>query len=275
MAMDWIYRELRPAHLVDHVDFLWCYDGPTSHRHKRIFPNGKVELLVNMGEPYRVVEGQGIEVLRAGCLSGMQSGPMVLEQPARQNVLGVRLRPAGAYALLAAPMREISGLVVDLDDAFGRAARELVEECQAASSVDERFRIATDWISRRLAQTRAVRPEIAWSVACIERTRGRVSIAALRKQTGFSKARLATLFRDEIGLTPKRYARTVRFRHVLRMLQDGRASLADVALEAAYYDQPHMTAEFRALGGVTPRAFLAARHSVGDGSTATDGPAAS
>ena len=129
--------------------------------------------------------------------------------------------------------------------------------------------------SRRLAQARAARPEIAWSVACIERTRGRVSIAALRKQTGFSKVRLATLFRDEVGLTPKRYARTVRLRHVLRMLQDGRASLADVALGAAYYDQPHMTAEFRALGDVTPRAFLAARHSVGDGSTATDGPAAS
>jgi AraC-like DNA-binding protein len=223
-----------------------------------------------MGEPYRVVEGQGIEVLRAGCLSGMQSGPMVLEQPARQNVLGVRLRPAGAYALLAAPMREISGLVFDLDDAFDRPARELVEGCQAASGVDERFRVVTDWISRRLAQARAARLEIAWSVACIERTRGRVSIAALRKQTGFSKARLATLFRDEVGLTPKRYARTVRFRHVLRTLQDGRASLADVALDAAYCDQPHMTAEFRALGGITPREFLAARHPVGDGTTAAD-----
>jgi hypothetical protein len=27
--MNWNYRELRPAHLVDHVDFLWCYEGPT------------------------------------------------------------------------------------------------------------------------------------------------------------------------------------------------------------------------------------------------------
>jgi AraC-like DNA-binding protein len=270
MAMKWIYRELRPAHLVDHVDFLWYYKGPTPHRRKRIFPNGRVELLVNMGEPYRVVEGQGIETLRASCLSGMQSGPMVLEQPARQNVLGVRLRAAGAYALLAAPMREISGLVVDLDDAFGRPARDLVEGCQAASGVDERFRVVTDWISRRIAQARAARPEIAWSVACIERTRGGVSIAALRKQTGFSKARLATLFRDEVGLTPKLYARTVRFRHVLRMLQDGGGSLADVALDAAYCDQPHMTAEFGALGGITPREFLAARHPVGDGTTAAD-----
>ena len=114
----WTYAESRPPQLADYVDFLWHFEGPTEHRRKRILPNGKVELLVNLGEPYRTVEGRGLEFLREGCVSGMQSGPMVLEQPARQNVLGARLRPAGAYALLAAPVRETSGLVVGLDEVF-------------------------------------------------------------------------------------------------------------------------------------------------------------
>lgn len=34
-------------------------------------------------------------------------------------------------------------------------------------------------------------------------------------------------------------------------------SLARVAHQTGYYDQPHMNAEFRALAGVTPREFLA------------------
>ena len=91
-----------------------------------------------------------------------------------------------------------------------------------------------------------------------------------RRSTGFSKTRLASGFRDQIGLAPKLYARVVRFRHLLRMLQDGQAPLADVALSATYYDQPHMSAEFRVLGGITPREFLAGRHPVGDGSSAAD-----
>jgi AraC-like DNA-binding protein len=266
----WTYREHRIASLSRYLDFLWYFEGPTAHPRKRIFPNGKVELLVNMGEPYRVVEGRGSEWLSTGCLSGLQSGPMVIEQPVRQRVLGVRLRPAGAYAILEAPMGEISGLVVDLEDLFGGAARELVHRCRDAATVDECFAVASGWIAGRIGRARETTPEITWSARCIERTDGGVPIGALRRETGFSKARLASAFRQEVGLAPKLYARVVRFRRVLKMLQEGEVRLADVALEAAYYDQPHMSAEFRELGGITPREFLAARHPIGDGSTAVD-----
>ena len=113
-------------------------------------------------------------------------------------------------------------------------------------------------------------PEGAWSAARIDRTHGDVAIGALRRETGFSPARLAALFREEIGLPPKLYARVVRFRRVLKILQDGRAPLADVALDAAFYVQPDMTAEFRELSGITPGEFLLARHPVGDGTTVAD-----
>jgi AraC-like DNA-binding protein len=90
-----------------------------------------------------------------------------------------------------------------------------------------------------------------------------------------SKARLAGRFREQVGLTPKLYARVVRFHQTLGILQSGGPGrLTDVALDGQFYDQPHMNAEFRALGGLTPREFLAARHPVGDGSTANDGPPA-
>src|SRR5262249_50599990 len=146
----------------------WYFEGPTAHRRKRVFPTGKVELLVNMGEPYHTLEGGGLEVVRDACLSGMQAGPLVLAQPARPSVLGVRLRPAGAFALLSAPLRETTGLIVDLDALFGRATRELVERCRDAASIGERFRIVADWLLRRIALARAATPAVAWSAARIE-----------------------------------------------------------------------------------------------------------
>ena len=98
----WSYSAWRPPQLQGLIDHLWAYDGPSSHRRKRVFPNGRVELIFNFGDPYRLVEGAGAEVCRNTWISGPQVGPMLLEQPAYQDIIGVRLRPAGAYALVAA-----------------------------------------------------------------------------------------------------------------------------------------------------------------------------
>jgi AraC-like DNA-binding protein len=264
-AGDWLYAECRPAALSGLVDLLWSFEGPSGSRRKRVFPNGRLELLVNLGEPYAV---DGVPVLFGGGLCGLQSSSLVLEQPARQRILGLRLRPAGAYALLPAPQWEMSGRFVGLDEAFGPAGAELAERCHEARTAEERFAAATGWALRRLA--RAAEPDraVGWCASQIEQSGGLASIAALRQRVGFSAPRLLAAFRDQVGLTPKLYARTVRFSRVLRLLQEGRASLADAALAAGYYDQAHMNAEFRELGGITPRSFVAARHAVGDGSTA-------
>jgi AraC-like DNA-binding protein len=272
----WSHSAWRPPHLGGLIDHVWSYDGPSTHRRKRVFPNGRVELLLNFGEPYRLVEGGDAELRSSAWIGGPQAGPMVVEQPVLQHVLGVRLRPAGARAIVARPMREVTGLSVDLADLVGPAAAEVVERCHAASSGAERFRIVVDWIRQCFLRTAQRTDEaVAWAVAQLDATGGTVPIAALRERVGLSKARLVEVFRDQVGLAPKLYGRVVRFHQTLGLLQDAAAvRLTDVAIDARFCDQPHMNAEFRALGGLTPREFLALRHPVGDGSTAADGPAA-
>jgi AraC-like DNA-binding protein len=229
-----------------------------------------VEMLVNFGEPYRTISGAGPELLKKAWLAGLQSGPMVSEQPPRQDVMGVRLCPAGAHALMDRPMREISELIVDLEDLVGGAADELAERCYDAASIEERLRRAADWVAERLMKSRVIDPAVAWAAGRIEQSGGAVSIAELRRQTGLSKTRLAEAFRDQIGLAPKLYARVVRFRRAAELLQKGASPLIEVALAAGYYDQPHMNAEFRELSGLSPREFLAARYLTGDGNTVSD-----
>jgi AraC-like DNA-binding protein len=266
----WTYSEWRPPQLAGLVEVIWHFKGPTSSARKRILPNGMVEMLINFGEPYRTISGAGPELLKKSWLAGLQSGPMVSGQPPRQDVMGVRLCPAGAYALLNGPMREISELTVDLEDLVGRTADELEGRCYGAASIEERLRRAADWVAQRVTKSRGVDPAVAWAAGRIERSGGSVSIAELRRQTGLSKTRLAEAFRDQIGLAPKLYARVVRFRRAAELLQKGAEPLVEVALTVGYYDQPHMNAEFRELSGLSPREFLAARYLTGDGNTVAD-----
>src|SRR5262245_34738826 len=219
----WSYSAWRPPHLGGLVDHVWAYDGPSSHRRKRVFPNGRVELILNFGEPYRVVEGGDTELRWNAWIGGPQAGPIVVEQPAHQHVLGVRLRPAGARAIVTRPMREVTGLSVDVADLVGPAAGELVERCHAANSVADRFRIVAEWIGRCFLRAHAMDEAVAWAVAQLDATGGAVPIAALREHTGLSRTRLVQAFRDEVGLAPKLYSRVVRFHRTLGLLQGATA----------------------------------------------------
>jgi AraC-like DNA-binding protein len=263
------YRERRCPEHAEHVEFLWYFEGPTRHAKKRILPNGTAELVVNLGEPYRLLEGRGPEFFRS-TLSGLQAAPLVIEQPCWQRVIGVRLKPAGAYALTGAQLADACGLSVDVGDIFGLAANELIERCYEARGIEERLAVALAWLEQRLRGARTMKPGVSWAMRRIEQSGGAIEIDAIRRQTAWSKPQMIAAFRNEIGMTPKLYARIVRFRRVLRMLQDGEGPLSAVALGADYYDQPHMARDFRALGGLTPRQFLANRHPVGDGSTAIE-----
>jgi AraC-like DNA-binding protein len=258
----WTLSQWHPASLGGTVEVVWESEGTAFEPEDRHYPSPTVELLVNLrGDRYRLIAPRGAEYFDDAWLAGVQTGPVVTNGPrGSSTVLGIRLTPAGAYGLLACPMREVAGLVANLEDLVGEAARELTDRCRHAASREERFRIAAAWVAGRVARTRGISPVIAWSAAQIERSGGQVPIAALRQETGLSKTRLVAAFRDQIGVAPKLYARVVRFSSAARLLEASVRPLADVALAAGYYDQPHMNVEFRELSGLTPREFLARAH---------------
>jgi AraC-like DNA-binding protein len=241
------------------VDRIWDFDGTLDRARERTFPNGMIELIVQLDEPHRPVRNDVAgSHFPAVCLSGLMTTAEVVEAPARRcRVLGVRLQPIGAFALLAEPLHPMSGITVDLRDVLGRAATELGERCFAAPSGATRVRIAARWAAERIARASHVDPAIASAVRRIAHTGGRAAIAEIETSSGRSHARFASSFREHVGVSPKRFARIVRFRRALTMVHAG-APLGEIAATTGYYDQPHMNAEFRAHTGLTPGEFLRA-----------------
>jgi AraC-like DNA-binding protein len=253
----WTHIEARPTNLSGIVEFMWHFQGSIASPRERTFPNGLLEIIVHLGERYSDIQGDRVSICPETCVTGLQLGPVVVEAPRRETtVLGLRFTAAGAYAVFGRPMHEIAGLTVDLVDLVGSAAAELQARCGSAAGPGERFTRAAEWIDARLRRGIRVDPAIAWTVEQIRRCGGAVSIKSLRDRAGLSGNRIAVAFREQIGVTAKQYARVMRFRRVLDLLNTGVPSLADVAFDAGYYDQPHMTAEFKELSGLTPGEFL-------------------
>jgi AraC-like DNA-binding protein len=266
----WVHGEWRPPHLRGVVERIWLFEGLTASPRERVFPDGTLEIIVQIDGRYRDIRPVD-ELTPRVCVTGVRTGPAIIEAPAGvSRVLGIRLHPLGATMLFRAPLVEFVDLTVDLRDAIGIAGTELADVCEAAATPHACLVAVADWLARRLARAPAPDPTIAWVCGRIVESRGTARIAHLRERIGWSKAKLAEAFRARVGVTPKRLARVHRFHTALRNLGRRRDSLAGIAWAAGYSDQSHMNADFRAFAGMTPREYLAAARYPGSASVAED-----
>lgn len=170
--------------------------------------------------------------------------------------LQIRLEPTAAAAVLGAPA-ELSGTVVSLEDVWGPDAGRTEDRLRAAASWDERFTIAVEILGRRLGARPPVDPEVAYTWRRTLTSRGRVRVDGMADEVGWSRKRLWSRFRSQLGITPKRAARLVRFDHAAHLLAAGQTA-AIVATESGYVDQSHLHREVKTFTGLTPTAVAVA-----------------
>lgn len=166
--------------------------------------------------------------------------------------LQVRLSPVMAQAVFGASW-ELEGMLVALDDLWGRDAARAHEQLLATSSWDERFAIAEAMLARRLADRRVVDPEVAFCWKRMVASRGQARVERLAAEVEWSRKRLWSRFRSQVGVNPKRAAKLVRFDHAAHGLAAG-SSPALVAAESGYADQSHLHRDVMAFAGLTPAA---------------------
>lgn len=219
----------------------------------RLVPHPAATLVIDLGGGLLVDQSDG----RQHCGSVVAGlGPVGATGrggPSDFECLQVRLSPMVAHAVLG-PGVELGGTVVALDDLWGRQAVRIQEQLQAAPSWEERFAIAEAVLAQRHEAGFAVDPEVAFAWRRLIASRGRVRVERLAGETGWSRKRLWSRFRSQIGLTPKRAALLVRFDAAARLLAAG-DSAAMVAAECGYADQSHLHRDVLAFAGMTPAAI--------------------
>jgi AraC-like DNA-binding protein len=194
---------------------------------------------------------------RESFVAGLHAAPSIVRAAAPAwCCIELRLTPLGARSVLGLPMHELANRAVDLEDLLPGAG-ELTGRLRDAHDWDTRFDLLEAFLVRRLADSAPSMPAIEWSWHRLRGTGGRVPIAELAAELGWSHRRLIARFREHIGLAPKTAARVLRFdRAVAALRSPARCELAQIAFECGYFDQAHLNRDFRELAGTTPRAFL-------------------
>ncbi|WP_027485533.1 helix-turn-helix domain-containing protein [Rhodanobacter sp. OR87] len=246
------------------VATIWDWDmPPAAHRYERVLPQPGAQLIINLHEDETRVYSDD-DVRRCTRSSGsVLGGPglhsEIIDTAEQIRVMGVVFRPGGAHALTGEDASTLTGHDIDLADLFGSSATRLRQRLLETADASTRLQLLERWLLQCL---RGSAPEsaVAHVLATLDRLPQVARIPLLARDTGLSERRLGLLFRRQVGMGLKHYARLMRFRAVVVQAQTLPAvNWSHVAADCGYCDQAHLTHEFRRFAGITPGAFMAAR----------------
>lgn len=175
--------------------------------------------------------------------------------------VGAMLYPGAALPLFGVPAEALAERHTALDDLWGRDVERVRERLLALRTPADRLDLFEAALAARLPRTRGIHPAVAHALERFATTTA--DVGTVVGESGYSHRRFITLFRQAVGLGPKRYCRIIRFQQVLRRFAATPGPRwAEIAVAAGFSDQAHLTREFREIAGVTPTDFerLAPRH---------------
>lgn len=245
-----VYREFAPAPpLTGHVYCYWALQTNPSARAPldyRIVADGCVDLFIDCA---------GFDRLT---VAGTAASATVVAIAPGAAYFGIRFLPGRFTRLFPLPLKELAGTMVACRDVWGSRLDEWQARLLAAGSTRARVRVADDFLVRRLAAPGA--PDDRRLVATLDTIYRHGGNLRLDRHAahGVSPRQLRRLFAHHVGISPKTFARVVRFQSALRDLRQAPASdWAQRCLDFGYYDQAHFIHEFNTFYGISPSRIAA------------------
>lgn len=249
------YREFAAPPPLDRlVHCIWFLSGRgDQYQPQPVVPDGRIELLVHRADPFSRIEPTGLlRIQESLLLAGQLTRPIHLLAGPVIDVIGVRLTPWGAHALLRLPLCDITDEVISLRDVHPRVAPALEAAASRPGSPDDRVHAILTLLGRMLSG--GVEKGMEYTTGLLS-SGFSGSISGLARRSGMSLKTLQRRFQIEVGLPPKVYQRIVRFRRAFRLLQREQHA-ARVSAAVGYYDQAHMIRDFNEFAGSSPGSFF-------------------
>ena len=258
------YAEQKPSGLAcSFVRMYWqlSHEGRNGYAEaEAVLPDGCVELIFHFGDRFVTYHASGEEEKQPrSVVAGQLSSRMLIGPSGATDIFAVRLRSEAGFALLKVPMSELRDKIIDMRAVIGSREGELYERLSAAKTVQSRIEAFERAVFR--GSVREVDRGLAASVRSLRATGGSLAISRCAAELGWSTRRLERAFKEQIGLTPKTFARIVRFQSFISTAADAGLPLLDSALAAGYFDQAHLIKDFRDLAGTTPTEYFASQQS--------------
>ena len=241
-----LYREYRPNILLSpYIETYWTGDNfGGAGEVQKILPDCCVDIIFTFDKT------QGTFLAR---IVGTMTSFFEISYPQTVEMFGIRFRPAGITAFTRVPVDEFTNRDVELslfETLFDKSFYGTLPEKQ---SIEEIITYMDNYLTNRLSCLYHVEKQVIRAVDLIFSAKGQLSPAKVASDVCLCQRHFERKFKSTIGITPKTFAKIIRFKHALRCLRNSsHQDLLSVALECGYYDHTHLIKDFKIFSGDTP-----------------------
>ena len=218
------YREVLPApSLRRFVECYWFLQAPEDAQPdaEPILPDGCMELVLSLGASFQRCHEDGrVEPQPSRMLVGQMDHAVTVRAGGPVDVVGVRFHPSGAHPLFRFSMGSLANRLVPLAEAV-----DLPDFLAGEIRIHERKRALDANLIPRFERSMQSDSGLERAIASVVEAEGRIGVDRLAQDMGIGPRQLERMFRERVGIGPKRFARILRFQSVFRTLASFGAAL--------------------------------------------------
>lgn len=168
------------------------------------------------------------------------------------SAIRVDFLPGGMYRLLGIPMHELFDAGFDAIDIFGADMGRLNEQLQNLMDLEDGKNAVEKFLLKRATGLKQFLP-IDSALQLLLKNNGDMPVNKVASLSCLSLKQFERKCRERLGMTPKLYARILKFSKAYRLHESfPNLNWTKIAYESGYYDQMHMIRDFKIFAGVNP-----------------------
>jgi AraC-like DNA-binding protein len=258
-----------PPPLADIVRCVWLLSSPASPSPapQPVVPDGCAEIVLNLADQFRRFNSsERWETQPRSMVVGQVTEAVVIAPSGDVDIVGIRLQPWGALSVLPVPAVELRDVLVPLDVLASSMARDLPDQLREETDPAARASAVFRYLSRQ-ARTASIGARGRARAIVNEATTAAdgMTVRGLAARLGLGQRQVERELDRHVGLRPKMLLRIARFQRALAVARaDESLSWSAVAARAGFFDQAHLTHEFRRFAACTPSQYLGRDRSLTD-----------
>ncbi|TMN33668.1 response regulator transcription factor [Pseudoalteromonas sp. S2755] len=255
------YRKFSPSeNLSSFINCFWTLEitADKNAAKQRIVPDGCIELAFILGDDIKRYTSEHEYILQPRAMVlGQTVSPFYIQPTGYVQTFAASFFPYAFSHFISEPIKNLKNQETSIYELFKHdEATKLESDIIQARNTSQRIEILEAFLLHKLSDPQRIEHIVKTTVDIIFAQNGDISVNAITKSNLNNRRQLERKFLDLVGISPKHLSKLVRLQSALTLLINREDNLTNIAYKSNYYDQSHFIKDFKALTGVSPRAFL-------------------